>query len=293
MTSMLWESEPLEGGLRRLAVESVDVALAGLDNPEDRDVAIHTVRKQCKQLRALLRLFGDALGPKRRRESRLLRDLSRSLAHARDSKVALDVHDELTTYYESVLSTSVATLIRQALTDLRQSRAEPDVDALRHGLMLARSRARHWSLQHDADELLACGLTRAYRRARKASRAASARRTPEAMHEARKRAKDYWYQLEFVARCWPDVALERTAPVRRLTDLLGDAQDLAIYQSAVEETARLRSPRAVEVLSALADSRRRELETAGLALAAQVFADKPREFGSRLGRRISADRQAR
>jgi CHAD domain-containing protein len=292
MALRLEESEPLQTGLRRISVETIDAALAALDEPEGRDVAIHTIRKQSKKIRAILRLFRDGLGSRGRKESRVFRDLSRSLSSARDVKVALDVHAMLLDRYGTVLAPSVGVTIRQQLVAGRQARRggsvssiqSPNNDALRQSLLAARLRARRWRLVGREDDLLKQGLGRTYRRGRAALRHAVSSGAAGDLHEARKRAKDYWYQLEIVARSWPDVALTRIARAHQLTDKLGEAHDLDIYRDAIRRAASARCPRGVEMLSAIAEQRRRELESEALDLGEDVFQQKPKRFVAELER---------
>jgi len=293
MVQRLRESESLETGLRRLAVEGIDTALAALDGTDGHDVAIHSVRKQCKKSRALLRLFRFGIGAARRKECRFFRDLGRSLSAVRDGKVALDVHAMLLERYGAMLDPAVGAGVRQQLiADVQAvgSAAEgsglkpPDDDTLRQRLLSARLRARRWKLGADDDRLLRKGLARTYRRGRDAARHAAASGAKEHFHESRKRAKDYWYQLDLVARRWPDAALKRIGPTRKLTEVLGEAHDLEIYCNAIRNAAAARNPEATEILSALAERRARELETESVALAREVFAEKPKRFVAELER---------
>ena len=93
MSFQLEADETLEAGLRRIAVELVDgasVSLAAAQDapPGEFDAHIHSVRKTCKKMRGLLRLARASLGDKTYyRENIFYRDLSRSLAGARESHV--------------------------------------------------------------------------------------------------------------------------------------------------------------------------------------------------------------
>lgn len=291
MSVRLRESEPLQTGLRRLAVECIDVAVAALDEPEGRDAAIHTVRKQCKQARALLRLYRFGLGRERTIESCNFRDIARSLSVARDCKVALDVHAVLLERYGALLDPAVGAELRQGLiADARayaQLQAPPEStpnDVLRQRLLALRARVRNFTLRGDDEALLRRGLRRSYRRARQAGRRACESGLADDFHQARKRAKDFWYQLEIVARRWPDAALVRVGLTRRLTELLGDAHDLEVYCAAIGRAASGRNPLAVEILTALADARRHSLEAGAVTLVHEVFGEKARRFAAALER---------
>jgi len=292
MSLRLRESEPLDTALRRLALDCVDQALAALDGADGRDVAIHQIRKQCKQFRSLLRLYRSGLEDGFRHEARFFRDLSRSLAAARDAAVALDMHAALVEQYGAIINSSVSARIRQLLiADFhavtaptgRTSRRPPDNDTLRAQLLAARSRCRQLRLAR-ADRILERGLLAGYRQGRKAARRAQKTRDERDLHALRKYAKNYWHQLEFVARRWPDLALQRQGPVHRLTVLLGDLQDTVVYRHAIERVAAGQEPEGVEILAALVDQRRRGLEVEALDLAQLIFAERPRQLRAELQR---------
>ena len=284
MTISLREFEKLQSGFRRVFLTCIDDALVSLDGDEGRDAAVHVVRKQCKRARALLQLVESAVGQAGQCERRILRDLGRSLARARDSKVVLDVHADVTSRFRTVLADSVGAEIRQALIaeQFESYSSAADIDAVRQCLREVRSRARRWSLDSTAPGLLEHGLVKAYREARNALRRADASMLAEDFHEARKRAKTYWYELEFAARRWPQLALQRLAPARRLTEVLGQSNDLHAYCAAVQRVTGNVNEHAAQVLVALADRQRRQLELEAVELGSTVFDSKPKEFAKDL-----------
>jgi CHAD domain-containing protein len=194
------------------------------------------------------------------------------------------VHALLLERFGAVLDpAAVANVRRQLENDLKSKRGDADGQpiggpALRRQLLAARVRARRAVVAADGEDTLRTALVRAYRRARRAVRAAADSRVPTAFHEARKRAKDYWYQLEFLAQRWPGIAAERVAAARRLTELLGDAQDCEAYAAAVSRRAARRDAPTTELLLALAEHRARALRQEALRLCSEVFADKPKEL---------------
>jgi CHAD domain-containing protein len=301
MSLRLKESEPLEPALRRLALECIDLALAALEGTDGYDAMIHTVRKQTKQLRSLLRLFRSGMGLECVQEQRFFRDLARRVSAARDGAVALDVHRALISEFGSGLDASVGASVRQALiadlqAAMRRSGSSPGHhpvhEGLRAQLLAARSRCRHLRLAQTSDRVLERGLSRSYRRARKAIMQAAHSHSADDLHELRKLAKDYFYQLEFVARRWPDLNLRQTARVRTLTQLLGDGQDLVVYCAAISGAASRRCPEAFEILQALAESRRRELNSRALDLALEIFSPKPKQLLAGMGETGSLSRAA-
>ena len=287
MVTSLKHAEPLTAGYRRIATECLDTALAALDTGGDRDAAVHTVRKQCKQLRALIRLFHTSAAPERRMECRCFRDLGRSLSALRDARVALDVHGKLIERYRAVLDPCAGELVREGLSaDLEQKRTAILAavgDSLPQQLLAARQRARRLEAGDEAEKVLQRAFVRSYRRARRAAGAAAEYGHVEDFHEARKRSKDHWYQLEFLSQRWPHVTAPRIDTTRRLTEVLGDAQDWAVYRAAIERVANPASTTAAALLSAVAASEERKLQAEALELFPRVFDVKPKRLADSIG----------
>jgi CHAD domain-containing protein len=286
MISPLQDAESLQQNYRRLAVDCIAKAIAALDEPRGRDIAIHTIRKQCKQARALIRLFHAGSPADRRQACRFFRDVGRSLSVARDARVALDVHALLLERFGSALDSAAVESVREQLeSNLRTKRGDADGQpiggqVLRRQLLAARVSARRAVIAGNDEETLKAAFVRAYRRARRSLQVAAESGLAPDFHEARKCAKDYWYQLEFVARRWPGITAPRIAEVRRLTELLGEAQDCEAYAAVISRSRGRRGLPTTDVLLALADHRARALRQEALLLRAEVFAEKPKELAA-------------
>jgi CHAD domain-containing protein len=300
MTVRLKRTEPLETGLRRLGVECIDVALGALDESDGRDSAIHTVRKQCKQARGLLKLFRYGLDNDWRREAGVFRDIGRALSAARDGCVALDIHEWVNDKVGAALDSSVRAAIRQDLiadwqrfvAGQDQSRDAFGSEDIGGRLRAARLRARRWQLTAGDDSILQCGVVKSYRRARKAHRRAATTGVIGDFHEARKRTKDLVYALEAVELRFPDVAPELLKDVKQLADILGHMHDLEVYRAAIARAAGERNAAGVELLSALTHRRSLELAAEALQIGDATFAIKPSKFARRLEPAQEIDRVA-
>src|SRR5262245_53924237 len=81
-------SESLTRGVRRIALDQLDLAEQRLKDKSDPVAAVHEARKSLKRTRALLRLIRPALGESvYRRENGQLRDAGRLLSASRDRDV--------------------------------------------------------------------------------------------------------------------------------------------------------------------------------------------------------------
>jgi hypothetical protein len=98
MSFRLKENEPLAPGIRRIAREQLEKALAEMrgESHKDEGPAVHATRKHMKRARALLRLVRREIGPEIfKGENERLRDIGRAFSGSRDAWVQLQVLDKL------------------------------------------------------------------------------------------------------------------------------------------------------------------------------------------------------
>ena len=280
--------ETAEEGVRRVAHGRVDAALEQLRRGAKDDVAgaVHEARKDLKKLRSLLRLVRADLGKQRyRAENSRYRDAGRLLAGPRDAEVKLEVLTALRERYpdevpatdglQSALEDERERLAGSQATDLGQ-RLEQAAEAIAAG----GAAIDGWKLADDDFELLGAGLERSYRRGRDAFRALGGDPTDEAIHEWRKRVKDLWYHLRLLRPLWPAGMKGAIGAADQLADLLGEHHDLAVL---IEDSrARTADGPDMSTLATLAERRQRELLQQALLLGERLYAEKPKQFASRL-----------
>jgi CHAD domain-containing protein len=91
-----------------------------------------------------------------------------------------------------------------------------------------RGRVALWRLKGRDEDILRAGLSQTRLRARFAMDHARGSRDIEAMHDWRKRAKDYWYQSRLLLPVWPEPMQTFVTAAERLTEDLGHHHDLAV-----------------------------------------------------------------
>lgn len=279
-------AEPLDAGVRRIAAEQIAKALAEIDTGQDRDAVVHSVRKRCKKLRALVRLVRVGLGDAHVDANRELRDFARSLAEFRDGRVMLATHDGLVGHFGDVLDGRALAGVRARLARAQPrsdtgdaGRLEARLAEVRAGLEALGKRAATWSLAGEATTVLEHGYRRTYKRGRDAFRGA-ADGSAEDFHEWRKRAKYHWHHMQLVAPLASTSLKPRIRSAERLSDLLGDAHDLAVYEDRLDAIAAEGDATAIETLRALAVWRRGHLERRAVELGETLYAPKPRALAA-------------
>src|SRR5262245_25641294 len=292
MSFELKPDESLRKGIRRIVRKQMDEALEYLTGPHKgpRDEAVHEARKCLKKVRAVLRLVRPAIGEKNyRKENTCFRDAGRPLTEVRDAKIFIETLDRLAEHFkEHIVGRSFGDA-RQGLHDNLRAVRKRVLDeqhafaVVAEAVRQARGRIKSWADVPNKWAAVGEGLEDVYRRAGDAHADAAADPTVEKLHEWRKQAKYLRYQLEILRPLWPERMEELANEADRMGDLLGDDHDLAaLRQMLTDDPGRFGDEDDREVLLALIDRRRAELEQEAMLLGRRFFQDSPRDFARRL-----------
>ncbi len=298
MSYQLEIAEPIDAGVRRIANELIDDAIARIETPDrDRHEAVHEVRKNCKKLRGLLRLIRPRVPDLYKAENKYFRDAAASLSGIRDAEAALESYDALLKTFEAQVDRRGLAPARRALTLYRKHLAEDvadldaRLDAFGERMHAARRRVSEWRLPADDPDhgkrgfrLLEDGLAKTYKRGRKAMDVAYEDPSAENFHEWRKRAKYLRYHLRLLRPVWPRLLQRTRSEVKTLGDLLGDDHDLSVLEAVLraamsDDTDKGR----MNVLKALMRQRSAQLRTQAHWLGRCVYAEKPKALRKRIG----------
>jgi CHAD domain-containing protein len=289
-------AEPIDAGVRRIATELIDDAIAQVDNAgENRHEAVHEVRKDCKRLRGLLRLVRPCAPKLYKTENAFFRDAAASLSGLRDAEAALESYDALLDAFADEVDRQGLSPARAALTrhkkHLAENVADLDDRLATFGAHMrdARQRVADWKLPNDDPGhggggfgLLGPGLAKTYGRGRDAMEAAYADPSVERFHEWRKRAKYLRYHTRLLRPAWPRLLRRTRSEVKTLSDLLGDDHDLAVLEQVLEQVLDGDQGR-LDVLKALMRQRSAQLRDRAYWLGRRVYAEKPKAFRKRIG----------
>jgi CHAD domain-containing protein len=286
----LKRKETLDDGVRRIAKQQISRANGELgDDALGAAEKVHQVRKRLKKLRALLRLVRDDIGKSAyRAENKRLRNLGRRLSAARDAQVMLDTaialagdHPELATNGFDVLRSH----LRQRC-EVKTPNEQAAIDRLADisgELARIERRVDNWSIGGGDVSRLPTGLYRAYRKGRKSLKNLDDDSTDEALHEWRKRVKDYWYHFRLLASLWPAVMTCHVDELKKLSELLGDYHDFAVFQVMLADLPKEVLPDAArESWCRKVDAEKALLRRNAERLAAKLYIEKPKHFERRL-----------
>lgn len=302
-TLRLGHAEPLGEGLKRVSLEQFVHAAAGyLRGNGDFGVAVHESRKSMKRLRALLRLVRAELPDKIFRfENRSLRDIAHVVSPIREAAAFVEAAHIICDLYGDLLAEGTFDEMVVNLTKRREgmeTRALEDpslVPRVVRDLERAHNRFAAWPTDPEARDAYGVGirddysairpgLHATYEKGRRNMVDAYHTRTAADFHSWRKRVKDLRHQMEFLVPLWPEMIASLASTLDRLGGILGEDHDLAeLMRLLAIEPELVPDPTERSLFAALANHRRRELQTAAEVLGRRVFADKPGSLSGRFG----------
>lgn len=285
MTFQLRDGESLRKGLKRIARKQIDAALEELSGRPGGE-SVHEARKCFKKIRAMLRLVRPRIKQRvYRAENYRWRDAGQVLAAIRDAKILIESLDKLTEHFaDHIAGRSFGAVRAELRNNLRNARKRLLENPKTLGQVVAtvalgRNHVKDWTDVPNRWSSVGPALKSTYQRVRRAfAKAREVRRLPE-LHEWRKQVKYLRYQLLILQPLQPNVMEDLAKQAERVGDLLGDDHDLAVFRQVLEGyRERLADAGAVEILQALIDRRRAELQEEAIALAAHWLRGRPRDF---------------
>lgn len=283
-------NETVEEGVKRIAGELIREARRIIAEQEDKDLAVHEVRKLLKKLRALVRMVRDSLGEATYKEANVnFRDAGRLLSDARDQYVLKQCLAELKERYSPYLKVKVFRSVASRL----QSRHKEEMQALRSGdpafekvdqeLAAMQDVVAGWELPGSGFDLMEASISRVYKRGREALQEVLADPDPEKFHEWRKRVKYLYYQFGYLQQLWP-MRMENTEEaLSQLSDLLGKDHDFAVFAACLESDKDLAGDEVSRTLLVrLLHFERSLLQEEAIPQGQRLYAEEPGAFTTRL-----------
>lgn len=288
MANQFKRKQSVRKGVKRLLRRGARTALEHLTRGNHLE-SVHKVRKEIKQMRALLRLVRGAIT---RADycgaSTALREATGYLSAARDSHVKVNALVELSEHFRRELAPRSFYRIKKMLSDeCQRQRAE-----LSHKRAATRVRRRLATLSRRSAALnfrrsgwaaIGPGIRRSYREGRRGYLLNRKAAAPEHLHEWRKRVKDLYYQINLLCPMWPEQMMAVAAELKHLGERLDDDHDLfLLIEPDLFKALRKQAPEEAEALKALVDERQMELRAQALAIGARFYLEKPSAFCRRL-----------
>ena len=287
MSYELRHGETLGDNLCRICRQQIEAAIAvAKDEVKTDDTPVHEMRKHLKKARAAVQLVRREIGRGLFREqNRCLRGVGRLTSDIRDAEVRLQTVrqlQEVTQRHGRSAYEKLEVMLTLELENFMAAFAEWQTQAIP---MLERALlgVDRWTLDQFNCKQLSRAVQRTYKRARKALAEATANPSAECFHEFRTRAKTLWYQLRVLRPVNPVVLKSLADDLRALADLLGRAHDLSFLGARLRsEHGKSKWQREGHKLLAIIEVSQNDLQRGAAELAHHFFAERPRDFGSRV-----------
>jgi CHAD domain-containing protein len=288
MSYELRQDETLGDNLRRICRKQIEGAITiATGEKKTDDTPVHEMRKHLKKARGALRLVGKEIGRGLfRQQDRLLRNVSRLTSEIRDAEVRLQTVQQLQGITQRRGRADYERLEAMLMLELEnfmaafaewQKQAVPMLERA-HGVVDC------WPLDQFSYKQLRRAVQGAYKRARRALRNAEANPTAKSFHQFRTKAKTLWYQLRILRPINPVVLKNLSDDLHSLNDLLGRAHDLSFLGERLRrEDQRSGWQREGHKLLAVIEVSQGDLQRGAAELAEHFFAERPRDFGARVG----------
>jgi CHAD domain-containing protein len=287
MSYELRTDEALADGIQRIYRCEIDKAMgiAGGTRHTD-DTPVHQTRKHLKKARAALRLVRKEVGRTLfRQQDHWLRNAGRLISDVRDAEVRLGTLRQ----FQAIELRSGRTVYRHLeqmlmfeLENFMAAFAEWQSQAIPI-LERARECSDIWPLDHFDSVQLRRAVQATYKRARCLLGDARGNPSPEAFHDFRSEAKVLFYQLRILRLINPVVLKNVAEELKAVGQLLGKAHDLTFLGERLRrESGNSGWQKEVHRLLCMLEVSQSNLHEAAADLAERFFAERPRDFGSRL-----------
>lgn len=283
---------------RRLANEQAGKIVAHLEAARHSpETGLHDARKRIKSLRALLRLVRQGDEALCRAENARFRDISNSIAGARQASALIETVDRLIGDFPDEADAAGLAGIRAMLAHHRShgAHAEAGLGAMLDAAIAeSRAGAAHLEtlslpdLPEDATEVLTEGAKATLKQARRALERARKTGLAEDFHELRKATKTHAEHLLLLHKMWPRPDKARRERIDKLGQNLGTLHDVFVMQALIAAHQPPFDGAEPKQMGRLLRRSAKALRKICIAQAGELFEEKPGRAARKLARKCRA-----
>ena len=276
--------EPLRAELLRVVDALIDSATDSMGQMATQE-SLHQLRTTIKRLRALLRLIRPAIPELFDRENARLKAAARRLGFTRDTDVGRETLQTL-----PVSDSTEKAAVAAALAGFNSSHPpsqdlDQSIAGVRMDLQLTRRNLHRWKFRGNERELVETGLRAVYRQGRKRMHIACKQGQDEAFHRWRIRAKNLYYELQFLESVWPNRLHRMISHLAQLQEELGLDHDISVLRSRLQKNPdAFGGTEAIKRVLRCLDNESRKHRCVSIPLGRKIWAEKPRRFVDKVGK---------
>jgi CHAD domain-containing protein len=165
----------------------------------------------------------------------------------------------------------------------RAKAQEPNVTEVKRRLEQTRRSFRQLKFNRSEQEIIEAGIRKVYRQGRRRMKAAIRTGQDSAYHRWRIRAKNLYYELQFLEPVWPKPLHRMVSRLSKLQDRLGLDHDFTVLRAELTKTPEAFGGKtAVQRTVSCLDHQSHKLRRAAEPLDCRIWRQKPRRFSCRL-----------
>lgn len=274
-----------DDALQALASTELNFAVAQLQQPDpDQQRAVHQCRRAIKRMRALVRIGHAVPGAKLRGIDRCLRDAGRTLAAARDAAESGKTLKKLIIRNPKLSSLKGMKQFREPAgrVDLPKKKTVKRLEQARVALPHLFADGERWTFGN-----VMAGVELTYAAAADCMSKFSEKPNAEGAHSWRKCVQRLVNQVRIVSTVFPGEQELSTHALRRLANVLGEHNDLAVLRSRLKSMRRELPKKTRETVHEAAKCRQRGLREQALAIGKEAFQQNPKQFRKSLEKNIN------
>lgn len=290
MSYCLKPGRSISSEVRRIVDKQLALAIDELHGraAPPNDEAIHEARRHVKKVRAIIRLVKPALGDAYDAINGRMRFANRMLAPIADAEGSVHTLARLNKRCRTRLARPTLAAVRAVLLERlaridREAERDRVLPKVASVLRAERARFGAWTSDAHGFDVIAPGLERTVRRARKAMARAAVQPTADNYHLWRRRVKDLWFQVRLVERRCGNKLRRDQRRLEALDGCLGEYHNLVLLEDVLVAEPVLSRQETARCLHLL---RRNQaaLRDRALALGRRVTNEKPRRLVHRIER---------
>lgn len=308
----LGRDEPLGAGLKRVAMDQLELAASGyFEGEEHFEAAVRQSRVAMEKVRALLRLIRSELPEKVFDfEDQGLMETGSLVAGVESASAVVAAAHLIRELYGELLAEAtfldlLATMERRGRDAEQRALEDPHLaERVVRNLERAYHRYASWPTDPEARQAYGVGvrdnfaaiepgLEATYRQGRDEMVSAYSNPTPAAFASWARRVRCLRHQMEFLVPLWPEMLVGVVMTLDRLGWVLDEEMDLsALVGLLIDRPDLCPNPRERSLMRALVEQRRHDLHLAAEVLGRRVYAERPPALVSRFGEYWDSRRHA-
>lgn len=284
MSEIVWVDEILSA-----AKKILHKGIKEINSPEkNRNELIHDSRKRVKNLRAILKLIQYELDENKfKLLNNKLKALNKKSAVSRRAFVLLNIIDKMLFESSNNVSVDLLKILKDRMLEIIDS-SQPKYNI---NQILSNYHDTFIKIDEHLSELkfeqkdfsvIRNGLTEIYDEGKKFYKISARQQEVIIFHELRKSAKDLYYVLEILQKCWQPVIKPYNNQIKILTDFIGDMHDLYEFIIELNNPSLKNYKSAKENLKLIIDNKINSQKRQILILAEKIYAEKTNCFINRI-----------